>query len=158
MLTAIVGAGALLLLAAGAAKVVEPTRAAGALAALGWPSSPLLVRAGAAAEAVVGASALVVGGRLPAALVGVSYACFAAFVVVALRSGTPIGSCGCFGAADTLPRRAHVAVDAVLAAAGLVGAVAGVDAVVAATAPVVVAAVVLAGLAWLVLTARPARP
>ncbi|HEX8804486.1 MAG TPA: MauE/DoxX family redox-associated membrane protein, partial [Acidimicrobiales bacterium] len=90
-LTALLGAAALLLLVAGAAKVADPTRTSVALAALGWPSSPALVRAGAAAEVVLGATALVVGGRVPAGLVAASYVGFGWFVAGALRSGTPIG-------------------------------------------------------------------
>src|SRR5690606_33515263 len=83
--------------------------------------APALVRAGAAAEAVLGAVVLAVGGRLPAALVAVSYLAFAGFVAVALRSGRPVGTCGCFGRPDTPPRWSHVAVDLALAAAGAGG-------------------------------------
>ena len=156
MLTALVGAGALLLLGAGGAKVVDPSRTVGALATLGVPVGPVVVRIGALAEAVLGAVALVVGGRLPAALVGASFAAFAAFVAVALRSGRPIGSCGCFGRADTPPRWVHVLVDALLAAAGLAGAVAGADPLLDAPLPTVAAAVVLAGVAYALLTRPPA--
>lgn len=161
MIAALVGAAALLLLGAGAAKVVEPTRTAGALAALGWPASPALVRAGAAVEAVLGATTLVVGGRILAALVGVSFAGFAVFVVVALRSGRPIGTCGCFGRADTPPRPSHVVVDLVLAAAGLAGAVVAVAPVVDSSVVSAAAAVALAAGAYVLLartpTAAPAR-
>src|SRR5690606_2375362 len=104
----------------------DPSRTAGALGALGLPAGPMVVRMGAAGEAVLGAVALVVGGRVPAALVGVSFAAFAIFVVVAMRSGHPVGTCGCFGRSDTPPRASHVAVDVVFAAAGVAGAVAGV--------------------------------
>src|SRR5690606_18072277 len=88
---------AALLVLAGAQKVVDPTMTVGALRALRLPSSPLLVRAGAAAEAALGAAALTVGGPVLWALVAISYLAFAAFVTAALRSGTMIGSCGCFG-------------------------------------------------------------
>jgi len=47
VITALVGGAALLLLAAGALKVADPTRTVGALAARGWSVRPLLVRAGA---------------------------------------------------------------------------------------------------------------
>jgi hypothetical protein len=119
---ALLGAASLLLLAAGAAKVADPTRTAGALAALGWPSSVGVVRVGAGAEAALGALGLAVGGRVVASLVAASFAGFAVFVVAALRSGTPVGTCGCFGRADTAPRVLHVAVDAALAAGAVLAA------------------------------------
>jgi hypothetical protein len=119
---ALLGAAALLLVAAGAAKVVDPSRTAGALAALGWPSSPALVRAGAMAETVLGAAALVVGGRALALLVAASYLGFALFVMAALRAKTPIGTCGCFGRADTPPRPGHVTIDALLAGGAVAAA------------------------------------
>jgi hypothetical protein len=160
VLTAVVGAGALLLLAAGAAKVADPTRTAGALAAvLGRPvlSAPAVVRAGALAEAALGAATLVVGGWVTAALVGVSYAGFAAFVAAALRSGAPVGTCGCFGRPDTPPRPLHVAVDAAFAVAGLAGAVAGVGPLLSAGPVAIAAAVALAGAGYLVLTSSAGR-
>lgn len=152
MLTALVGAAGLLLLGAGGAKIVDPDRTVGALTALGVPVGTTAVRVGAAGEAVVGAMALVVGGRTSAALVGVSFAAFAVFVAAALRSGRPIGTCGCFGRADTPPRRAHVAVDLVLAAAGLAGAVVGVGPVLDASWAEAAVTVVLAAGAYLMFT------
>jgi hypothetical protein len=129
---ALLGAGALLLVAAGAAKVVDPSRTAGALAALGWPSSPALVRTGALAELLLGAAALVVGGRGFALLVAASYLAFALFVMAALRAKTPIGTCGCFGQADTPPEPVHVTVDVLLAAGAVAAAVAEAPALVSA--------------------------
>jgi hypothetical protein len=120
----LLGAASVLLLAAGASKVVDPTRTAGALAALGWPSSPLLVRIGAGAEAALGALGLAVGGPVVGTLVALSFAAFAVFVARALRAGTPVGTCGCFGQADTPPRPLHVAVDLALAAGAAVAAAA----------------------------------
>ena len=62
------------------------------------------------------------------ALVALSYLAFAGFVVVALRSGSPISSCGCFGKIDTPPSIVHVVLDlafaGVAAAAAVVGDVA----------------------------------
>jgi hypothetical protein len=108
---------ALLLAAGGVLKAVRPGDTATALAAVGLPRSTVPVRVGGALEALVGVAALAVGGALPAILVGVSYAAFAAFVLVALRAGTPVASCGCFGKVDTPPSPLHVVVD--LAAAGV---------------------------------------
>jgi len=109
---------ALLLVVAGGAKVVDPTMTVGALRALGLPSSPLLVRAGALGEALIGVLAVVVGGAQWWSLVAASYVGFAAFVVVALRRGAMVGSCGCFGREETPPHPVHVGLD--LALAGLV--------------------------------------
>jgi len=119
-----VGSAALLLVVAGAGKVADPSRTVGALRALGWPSSALLVRLGAAGELVLGAATLVYGGRVLPLLVAASYLGFAVFVAAALRSGTPVGTCGCFSRADTPPRPMHVVLDALLAA-GAVAAAAG---------------------------------
>jgi len=157
VLTAVVGAAALLLLAAGAAKVADPTRTAGALAAvLGRPvpAAPAVVRAGALAEAALGAATLVAGGRALSALVGLSYVGFAAFVAAALRTGAPVGTCGCFGRPDTPPRPLHVAIDAAFALAGLAGAVAGVDPLLPASPAAIAAAVALAGTGYMALTSR----
>lgn len=156
MLTALVGAAGLLLLGAGSAKVVDPGRTVGALAALGLPAGAPIVRLGAAAEAVLGAVVLAVGGRVPAALAGVSFAAFAVFVAVALRSGRPIGTCGCFGRADTPPRRSHVVVDLVLAAAGVAGAAVGVAPVVDSSWPHAATAVALAAGVYVLFTRAPA--
>jgi hypothetical protein len=52
-------------------------------------------------------------------LVAVSYLMFLTFVVAALRSKTPLSSCGCFGRADTPPTLVHVAVNAAAAVVAL---------------------------------------
>jgi uncharacterized membrane protein YphA (DoxX/SURF4 family) len=127
-LTAPLLVAALLLVAAGAAKVVDPTMTVGALRALGLPSKPLLVRAGALAEALIGVLAIVVGGAVWWSLVAASYLAFGAFVVVALRAGAMVGSCGCFGREETPPHPVHVALDLALAALVVAGVVQGVGA------------------------------
>ena len=113
-----------LLALGGASKAVQPTDTVGALRQLGLPSSGALVRVGGVAELVIGVGALVTGARPFAVLVAVSFAAFAAFVALALRRGAPIGSCGCFGKADTPPSRMHVVVDV---AAALVAAAVAID-------------------------------
>ncbi|MDQ2650823.1 MAG: hypothetical protein M3Z03_14905 [Actinomycetota bacterium] len=102
---------------AGGAKVLDPTMTVGALRAMGLPSSPTLVRVGATAELILGVTAVAVGGSALWLLVALSYAAFTAFVMVALRSGRPIGSCGCFGRDDTPPAWWHAALTASAAAA-----------------------------------------
>jgi hypothetical protein len=114
---------AALLALAGAAKVLDPSMTVGALHALRLPSSRVLVRLGAGAEMVLGIAAITVGGPVAWALVALSYAAFAVFVVAALRQGTAIGSCGCFGREDTPPHWSHVALNGVLAAVALALAV-----------------------------------
>jgi hypothetical protein len=111
-----------LLAGAGALKVARPANTAKALGEIGLPSSPLLVRAGALAELSIAAGALVGGGRVFAALVAASYAGFAGFVVAALRRGTPLSTCGCFGVEDTPPTAVHLGLN--LAAAAVAGAAA----------------------------------
>jgi hypothetical protein len=154
VIAALVGAAALLLLGAGAAKVAEPTRTAGALAALGWPATTMVVRAGAAAEAVLGAATLVIGGRVLSAAVAASYVGFTAFVIAALRSGVPVGTCGCFGRPDTPPRAHHAVVDAVLALAAAVATVVGAEPAVDAGPVVAATAAGLAVVAYVALTHR----
>jgi len=124
---------AVLLAVGGAAKAVRPRDTAQALTAVGirfprFLPGRVVVRVGGAVEAVIGAAALVVGGPVLCALVAVSYFAFAGFVLVALRTGAPISSCGCFGKIDTPPSIVHVVLDlafaGVAAAAAVVGDVA----------------------------------
>jgi hypothetical protein len=154
VITALVGGAALLLLAAGAVKVVDPTRTVGALAARGWTVPPLVVRAGALGEAMLGAAVLAVGGHVLPALVAASYAGFAWFVAGALMSGIPVGTCGCFGRPDTPPRPAHVVVDAGFSAAAVLGAAMGVDPLLDAPLLVTGGAVAVAVGGYLLLTGR----
>jgi hypothetical protein len=105
-----------LLALAGAQKVLDPTMTVGALRALRLPSSAVLVRAGSLAEMALGAAAVSVGGPVVWWLVAASYLAFGTFVVAALRSGTMIGSCGCFGRDETPPHWSHVVLNAGLAA------------------------------------------
>ncbi len=106
---ALVAAGLLAL--AGAMKLLDPTMTIGALRELGLPSSEPLVRLGALAELVLGVLAVVVGGTVVWTLVAASYIAFGMFVLAALRVDAPIGSCGCFGRADTAPHWLHLVID-----------------------------------------------
>lgn len=114
-------AGSLLALA-GAQKVLDPTMTVGALRALGLPSSPLLVRSGSVVELGLGVAAVAIGGAALWWGVALSYVLLAVFVVAALRRGTMIGSCGCFGREETPPHPTHVALN--LGLAGLAAATA----------------------------------
>jgi hypothetical protein len=118
-------AGALLALG-GAFKVVKPLPTAGALRALGAPGPVLGVRALGAGEAVLGIAAVLTGARPLAALVAAAYLAYAAFVIVAMRSGTALQSCGCFGEVETPPSSVHVLLNTSCAGVALASAAAGV--------------------------------
>jgi hypothetical protein len=97
-----------LLVVAGSMKIYRPKFTVGALRAARLPANPVLVRALGAGEVAVGVGAIVTGAPPWALAVAVFYTGFAGFVVHALRSGTPISSCGCFGSPDTPPSAGHV--------------------------------------------------
>ena len=155
MIAGLLGGAAALLLVAGALKLVDPSRTVGALAALGWPSSPGLVRTGAAVELGLGAATVVVGGPALAMLVAASYLGFAVFVTAALRAKTPVGTCGCFGQADTAPRPGHMLADGLLAAGAVVAAATDAPVLVDASWPAWLTALLVALAAWS--TLRSAR-
>ena len=114
---------ALLLVVAGAMKAIDPTMTAGALRALRLPSSKVLVRLGAGAELLLGLLAVTAGWVAVWWLVAASYLAFGAFVVAALRAGTMLGSCGCFGREDTPPHPIHLVLDVALAATAAAAAI-----------------------------------
>lgn len=124
-------AGCVLLLIAGITKVVRPMDTARAVVAV--VPMPLragrgLVRAGAAAEAVLGAMALAHPSPPAAALVALSYLGFAGFVTLARARGGPLASCGCFGTPDTPATRTHVVVTLAFAGSAAVVAASGTSA------------------------------
>lgn len=108
-------ASAALLVVAGAGKLVTPLPLARALRLSGLRVTVPVVRAGAAAEVLVGIAAIAAGSALAAAAVALSYAAFTGFVLLGLRRGGALSSCGCFGTADTPPTRTHVVVTGALA-------------------------------------------
>jgi hypothetical protein len=111
-------AAALLLVAAGLAKVRRPETTAIALRRAGLAVPPWAVRAGAAAEVAAGCWACT-SARVPAGIVALSYLGFAGFVALALRRGSPVSSCGCFGETDSPPTLSHAVLN--LAAAATAG-------------------------------------
>ena len=111
-----------LLCVAGVAKAVRPDDTALALAALVPGRPPLrlvrsVVRAGALAEAALGAVAILLPRPASAALVALSYLVFFAFVAYARWRGGPLATCGCFGRPDTPPTALHLVLDLTLALA-----------------------------------------
>ena len=114
---------ALLLVLAGAGKVVDPTMTVGALRSLRIPASRHAVRIGSAVEIALGGLAFAVGGAGLWWAVAASYLAFGAFVALALRRGTMIGSCGCFGREETPPHAIHVVLDLALVAVAALTAI-----------------------------------
>ena len=108
-------ASAALLVVAGAGKLRDPLPLARALRLAGLPVSVTGVRVGAVAELVLGLVALVTGSAVAAAGVAASYALFTGFVLLGLRRGTALASCGCFGSAETPPTWTHVALTGAMA-------------------------------------------
>ena len=108
-------AAAVLLVAAGAAKLVDPLPLVRALRSARLPGGATLVRALALGEVVLGLAAVLVGSRLTAIGVALSYAGFTGFVLLARRRGGVLASCGCFGKADTPPTTTHVVTTGALA-------------------------------------------
>ena len=103
MLAGPLAACALLLAIAGVAKAYRPLPTVRALRSAALPGNVTLVRLLGAGEAVLAVVALFVAGPLPAALIALSYAAFAGFVIYARARGGTVSSCGCF--ASPIPRR-----------------------------------------------------
>lgn len=151
---------ALLLVGAGAAKAWRPVPTAGVLRQAGIPAGTALVRAGAAVEVLVGMGALT-GSRWASLGLCLSYLASSMFVLAALRAGSPVSSCGCFGKADVAPTGGHLGLN--LAALGVaawaarphpsvVGALGDQP---LAAAAILLAALAAAYLAYLAMTALP---
>ena len=162
-----------LLVVAGLPKVLDPLPLVRALRSAGFPLRPALgsalVRAFAVAEVAIGTWAIIAPGRLNAALVAAAYLVFTLFVARVLTRGGVLGSCGCFGKPDTPATRTHLGLTAVaaLVAAALatdppsaVWSAAGSAATSGGpTGPALVTtvglAVLIAGLAWMVMAVLP---
>ena len=153
-------AASALLVGAGVPKLGDPMPLVRALRSTGLPAGRGLVRAVAGAEVVLGLWAIARPGALNAALVCAAYLVFTGFVALALKRGGVLGSCGCFGKADTPPTRSHLAVTGALAVlAGVVAAAPERAAWTSGGAPAVVGTVALAALvtflAWQALAVLP---
>lgn len=95
----------------GLLKLVRPDDTVNAMRAVGLPATRTVARLLGVWESGVAAGAIVAAGPLFPVLAGVSYAGFAAFVLAALRRGTAVQSCGCFGKVETPPSLAHLVVN-----------------------------------------------
>ena len=113
-----------------------------------------------AVEAALGSATFVTGARPLAALVALSYAGFSGFLIVALRKGGAVSSCGCLGRADTPPTRSHLSMTVGFALTSVLAALTGADGVStiawSATTLTALGLAALGGwLCWLVFTALP---
>jgi hypothetical protein len=163
----LVWAGALLLAAAGLAKIFRPDPTGRAIRAVAMPraaflGSTAMVRMLGLIEVLVGTAVLGVSGPIPAALLAVSYLVLT--VVAAVMIGqAPTADCGCFGASAEPVSRWHIAVNAAytLIAASAVawpqnGVVGALESVGAAVIAVFGLAVLLAWLSYQLMTSLPA--
>ena len=114
---------ALVIVVGGVAKIASPTGFSSLLRTLGLPSGRLVAQASGVLEVVLGAAALVYGGRVAALLLAGVYAGFTVVVMAARRSGA--ASCGCFGAVAAPPSTVHVVVNSVSSLIALAAAVGG---------------------------------
>lgn len=117
-------AGALVLVVAGAPKVLDPGDLVRALRSIGVRAPAPFVRLFAGAEVAAGVAAIALPGRLSASAVALLHVAFTVFVLRALTKGGSVASCGCFGKADTPPTRAHALVTFGLALAAVSVAIA----------------------------------
>jgi hypothetical protein len=122
-------AGAWLLALAGVTKAVRPApthRAVRTLARAvlgrepGLP--PAAVRVLGLAELAAAVAVLTVDSKAVLWPLAAFYAGFTGFVVLALATGAPLSSCGCFGRDDAPPTLVHVVVDAAIAALAVAAA------------------------------------
>ncbi len=149
---------ALLLIVAGLAKIFKPLPTAELLASFKLPKVAAAVVVIGVVETAVGVSALVFGGPLWAAVIGIFYVGFIGVVGRALATGAR--SCGCFGRADAPPSWIHVLGNALFAAVSFVASLGRTPAQVMADQPAggigfVLGAGVIAGLALVAFTALP---
>ena len=153
-------AGAALLVLAGFGKVRRPAPTVGALKSVGLSVRPRSVRALGVGEIVLGVTAIEPGGPIPAAVLGLAYLGFTAFILVALRTGGALSSCGSLGRPDTPPTRTHAIVTTLIGVSALVAA--GFDGVHATAlrwngegAALLAFAALVTWLAWLVFAVLP---
>jgi hypothetical protein len=165
VLIGLVSAAALLLAAAGLAKLLQRAPLRSALAAAGVPGAQRLSaktanRLSGAVELAVALLALLVGGRVGAALIAVAYLVLAGLSarMMVIESGQ---DCGCF-AKPVAVSHWHTAVNLSCALAGLIALVQPSGSLISqfgqqpvTAAALLLAAAVLAYLGYLVMTALP---
>lgn len=129
ILTGLLQIAAVVVVASGAAKIESPTAFADLLAMLAGPREirpevmSRLARGAGLTELALGTCVLVVGGTIPALVLGAAYVVFAAVAERARRAGAT--TCGCFGSMSTPPNVLHVVVNLVAAVVCIVAAIGG---------------------------------
>jgi hypothetical protein len=118
-------AAAVLLVVAGVGKLRRPSYTVGAIKSVGVRVKVRGVLLLGLTEMAIGLAAFIASGPVPSALIGLSYLGFTGFVILALRKGGAVSSCGCLGRPDTPPTRTHAVVTAALGTSALATAVAG---------------------------------
>ncbi len=107
-----------LLVVSGLAKLAVPDGAMATLHRLHLPSGRVAARVLGLGEIAIGVAAPVIGGRLGAGVLAVTYL---ALLGVAAYQRSKQLACGCFGTRATQVTRGHLAVNAAAAAAGVLG-------------------------------------
>ncbi len=163
----VLGAFALVLGAAGLAKILNPRPTGRAIISAELPrggalARPIAVRLIGGAETLVAATVFVIGGAISAGLLAVAYLVLA-LVADRLRRRAPGQDCGCFGGSADPVGRWHVAVDLGAAAVGILGMATATGPVLGAVAGRGILTGVLlggssVGLAWLIYLLMTALP
>jgi hypothetical protein len=112
-----------LLMIAGAQKLIDPSSTSGALRAAGLPGAYIVVRGLGLAEIVVAGAFLIFGGELSAWGGALFYGGFAGFVGYALVRDLPLQSCGCLGSVETPPTRVHFVMNLIAMAVMVMAAI-----------------------------------
>jgi hypothetical protein len=153
---------AVLLLVAGAVKLVRPRATAQALLDVGLPGGDTAARALGVIEVGAAVAALLAPASGGGLALAVCYLGFAGFLAHVLRRHPEAGSCGCAGATTVPPSRLHLVLNLLAGATGVATALAGPPPVTSwiaglgAGAVVVLAGLALAG--WLVVVSVTEAP
>lgn len=103
---------AVLLVIAGAAKIVAPAQAVDSLRAAGASMPAIGVRALGTVEAAIGTAAALEPSAATAIALAVAYLGFCLFLLRLIRNGNRNLDCGCFGGSGAQATPAHVALNA----------------------------------------------
>jgi len=167
--TGLLGAGALLLIVSGAAKLLHPASAVRAVVAARLtsrshlPAACALVRLTGIVEVGTGAAVLAIGGRYASAALALVFVALALFAA-RLSLVAPAEDCGCFGASRAAPvTRWHVGTCAAFAGLAAVASLGSPKSLLAELAtsplggaPLLATVALLAAACYLLMTALPA--
>ena len=102
-----------LLLVTGVSKAMRPHDTASAVRQLGLPATSLLIRLLAVGEIGVGVWVVATMSTVSLAAQSLLYGVFAVWTWAAIRSDTPLATCGCLGRPDTPPYGGHLAINVI---------------------------------------------